>query len=67
MRDKTKENFRELLNHLANAHASMYIERHQRVAFDSFVAGLATMAEILGGDNSLVKAEEFVRHKNELS
>ena len=62
--DKTKENFRELLNHLANAHANMYVERHQRVAFDSFIAGLMTMAEILGGNNSLVKEEEFIRHTN---
>ena len=43
-----KDTLKEVIERKANAHAAQYVERFQRVAFDSYLAGMEEMSRIMG-------------------
>ena len=42
-----KDTLKEIIEKKALAHAEKYVDRYKRVAFDSFLAGMEAMSEIM--------------------
>lgn len=42
-----KDTLKEIILKKANAHAAQYVERYQRVAYDSYLAGMEEMSKIM--------------------
>ena len=51
-RNDIKEAFKAYIQKIANDYASQYERKHQRVAFESFLAGMEAMSAIMAGRES---------------
>lgn len=43
-----KDTLMDIIKKKANAHAAQYSERYQRIAYESYLAGMEAMSEIMG-------------------
>ena len=44
-----KDTLMDVIKKKAIAHSEQYIERYKKVAYDSYLAGMEAMSEIMGG------------------